>query len=57
MRGARVKALKREYARKMGEYPAKVEITRINEETGEVAYRQSVWRMLKKEYNRLKEKV
>ncbi len=34
MRGSRAKALKREYARKMGEYPAGVEITRINEKTG-----------------------
>ncbi len=58
MRGSRAKALRRAYGQKMGELPAKVKITNINEETGEVAYKQSVWRMLKKEYNRFKkEKV
>ena len=51
MRGSRIKDLRREFAKRNGgEFPPKVEITKINEKTGEVAYRQSVWRMLKKEY-------
>lgn len=54
MRGARAKSLRREYTRTMGEAPAKVEITKINEKTGEVAYKQSVWRILKKEYVRFR---
>ncbi len=58
MRGARVKALRREYERMTGSEPLGVDILRVNEKTGEVAYKQSVWRMLKKEYNRFKkEKV
>ena len=54
MRGSRAKSLRRWYSREMGKLPAKVEITHINEETGQVAYKQSVWRMLKKEYQREK---
>ncbi len=58
MRGSRAKALKREFAKRTGEYPLGVDILRVNEKTGEVAYKQSVWRMLKKEYKRFKkEKV